>query len=103
MSQSLKRNCLLRLLFSMTSSSVMVISPIDPLDTPHQRKVLCKLAAQRTSAHQEHLEILQLPLHRPAKHPDLPVVPAPLQASSFWSRKMIDRDTSLSGDADCML
>ncbi len=38
MSQSLKRNCLLRLLFSMTSSSVMVISPIDPLDTPISAK-----------------------------------------------------------------
>lgn len=45
----------------------------------HHGEVLDELAAQRAGAHQEGAQLLQLLLHRPAEHCDLPIVAAPLQ------------------------
>ena len=50
-----------------------------PAGHTHHCKVLGELAAQRTSAHQEDLQVLQLPLHRPAENAYLAVVAASLQ------------------------
>ena len=77
--QSRNRNWRLRLLFSMTSSSVTVTKPPPPLRDAHAGQRLEKLAAQRARAHQEHAQGLQLALHAAAKHRDLPVVAAALR------------------------
>ena len=47
----------------------------------HHCKVLSELAAQRTSSHQKYLQVLQLSLHRSAKHAYLAIVAASLQGN----------------------
>ena len=51
---------------------------LGPAGHAHHCKVLGKLAAQRARTNQENLQVLQLPLHRPPKDTDLPIVAASL-------------------------